>query len=233
MADDGALSKLKEQYVDDILTIVPLSQAFFIILMVVVSDQIRLGKANSTLVALTDLGLKSTLGPEAGRFWGAGVLTICIAFGLALLNTFVLRKMLARSLRLARVGASLVTWQAAAVQRVVGLNDDQKKVIHGSLKPEIDERLKKFKGKRIATELVASVVSLMIYSNVYIVIKAWKSDHSLAWEASSVCFFFVSLIVCILMHRESLRYAISKILPLKVYAGVLTGELVFFEEISN
>jgi hypothetical protein len=233
MSDDGQLGKLKEQYVDDIINIVPLSQAVFIVLMVLTSDYLISGSASSVLQAFSQFGLKSSLGPENGRFWSVSVLPICIAFAAALLNTVILQKLLSRSLRVAKIGESLNVWQRQAVTRVQGLSDDKKQIIYNSIKPEIEVRLKKFKGKRIAVELFASLLATVMYSGVLIVILSYQKGFQLEWKFYDGLFLLLGSILCVALHRSSVRYAIAKILPLKVYAGVLTGELVFFEEICG
>lgn len=232
MAEESQLGKLKEQYVDDVLTIVPLSQACFIVLMVAVSDLIFSEKSLSAAAALASVGIKSSIGVE-GSFWDAKILLVSIALGLAFLNAYVLRTLLAKSLHSSGVGALLPVWQSAAARRIVGLTDDKKLVIHGSLKTEIESRLKKFKGKRIATEITASLLAVIIYANVLLLLLAWSRGGIVVFEWKNAVLVFIPLVTCILLHRSSVRYAISKILPLKVYAGVLTGELVFFEEVSG
>lgn len=233
MADDGKLDKLKEQYVDEVLAIVPLSQGFFIVLMVLVADRILQGKSWSVLEALSSFGLKNSLGPDDGRFWDVGVLSICLSFALALFNSFLLRGMLERSLRAAKLGTALVRWQQAAAARVSGLTDAQKNVIQSSFKAEIDARLRKYKAKRISIEMVASLAAMTIYANVLLVFIARKNSFELRWDLLNASFLLGSVLVCFFLHRASIRYAIAKILPLKVYVGVLTGELIFFEELSR
>lgn len=233
MTEDGQLAKIKDQYVDEILTIVPLSQACFIVLMVLVADQLVTGKAFSVLDCLAMLGLKTSLGPESGRFWQAGMLSICVAFVLALLNTFFLRTLLARSLRLARVNDYMATWQVAATSRVSGLTSDQRAVIHSSLKPEIETRLRRFRGKRVATEVLASIACVAAWGNVLVAALAYEQEAAARWAGLEFLFLAGLVLSAVLLHRASLQYAIAKILPLKVYAGVLTGELIFFEEISS
>lgn len=233
MAEDGKLDKLKEQYIDEIFAIVPLSQAVFIVLMVLVSDRVVEGKSWSVLEALSSYGLKTSLGPDDGIFWSVGLLSICIAFGLALFNAFLLRATLARSLQKARLGASLVKWQRSAVTRTAALTDAQRAAIQTSFKTEIDSRLKKYKAKRISTEMVASLASVVTYANALIVLIAYRKGYSLRISWWDAAFLIVTIVVCVLLHRSSLRYAIAKILPLKVYVGVLTGELIFFEELTG
>lgn len=213
MADDGKLDKLKEQYIDEILSIVPLSQAVFIVLMVLVADQILEGKSASVLSALNSFGLKKSLGPDDGRFWAIGILPICISFALALFNTYLLRNILERSLRLANLGRSLVNWQQAAAARVSGLTDAQKSVIQGSFKTEIEARLRKYKAKRISIELVASLFAVSLYANVLLIYIAQKDGRILCWDYLSAAFLLGSFSVCFFLHRASVRYAISKILP--------------------
>lgn len=233
MADSEPLVKLKEQYVDEILSIVPLSQAFFIILMVIVSDAIHSGNFSTALDILSVIGLKSSLGVDDGKFWQSGYSFLCAAFVLALLNIYVLRKLLSRSLRLSKVSSSLIQWQGLAATRVAGLSAEQRSVIHLSLKLEVEHRLRKFKGKRIATELLSSIFFAVTYSNIFLVIISFKQDFLIVWDWRGFAFATFFLIICIFQHRESVRYAIAKVLPLKVYASALTGELVFFEEISG
>ena len=233
MADDGKLDKLKEQYVDEILAIVPLSQAFFIVLMVLVADRIWDGKSWSVLEALGALGLKSGLGPDDGQFWKVGILSICISFALALFNTYLLRDMLERSLRRAKLGSALVRWQQAASVRIAGLSEAQRNTIQISFKNEIDARFRKYKAKRISIEVVASLAAMTVYANILIIFVAHKKSQALQWDLWNAMFLFGSVVICFILHRASIRYAISKLLPLKVYVGVLTGELIFFEELSR
>jgi hypothetical protein len=233
MADEGQIGKLKEQYVDDIITIVPLSQACFIVIMVLTYDQIASGSAITVLQALGNFGLKSSLGPDGGRFWSISVLPICAAFLLALVNTYIFQKHLSRSLKIAKINQFLVRWQNSALQKVRGLSDDRKQVIHGSIKPEIETRLRKFKAKRIAVELLMSLMAVGLYANIFIIFLSYEKDFSIELKMNDFVFLLLGIIASLFLHKESISYAIAKVLPLKVYAGVLTGELVFFEEISG
>jgi len=233
MADEGQLGKLKEQYVDDIITVVPLSQACFIVVMVLTYDQLASGAAKTLLQALGNFGLKSSLGPDGGRFWSISILPICGAFLLALLNTYVFQRRLSNSLRVAKISQYLVRWQATALQKVQGLSADRRQVIHSSIKPEIETRLRKFKAKRIAVELLMSLMAVAFYSNVFIVFLSYEKNYSVEFKLYDFLFILIGVVVSLFLHKDSVSYAIAKVLPLKVYAGVLTGELVFFEEISG
>lgn len=218
---------------DEILAIVPLSQAFFILLMVLVADRILDGKTWSVIQALNSFGLKSSLGPDDGRFWSVGFLPICISFGLALFNIFLLRSAVSRSMKKANLSASLTSWQSAAVQRTAGLSDPQKETIQASFKAEIDARLRRYKAKRISTEITASLASMTAYANILLIFFAHRRGVPLTWAWLDFFLLSISALVCLSLHRSSIRYAISRILPLKVYVGVLTGELVFFEELTD
>jgi hypothetical protein len=233
MAEDGKLEKLKEQYIDEILGIVPLSQAVFIVLMSLVSDRLLAGTSPSALSAIGSLGLKSSLGPDGGRFWEVGVLSIVCSFTLALLNIFILRWTLDFSLRQARLGPALVSWQSAAATRVDSLTEVQKNAIQVSFKNEIELRLKKYKAKRISTELISSIASVSFYATLLLIFSSHQNGVSLTWSFLETLFLVAAIFLSLILHRSSVRYAIAKVLPLKVYLGVITGELIFFEALTS
>lgn len=233
MAEDGKLDKLKEQYVDEVMAIIPLAQAVFIILMSISSDRIMAGKSLSVLDALGSFGLKSALGPDDGYFWEVSLLSICLSFALALLNTFFIRYTLENSVRKANLEVALLDWQREASLRTISLTDSQKMAIQTSFKGEIEIRVRKYKAKRISCELIVAVGCLMIYSTALLVFQAWKNGGALQWSWRDALFLIGAFWIGFLLHRAAIRYAISKILPLKIYVGVITGEMVFFEQISS
>lgn len=233
MAEEGKLEKLKEQYIDEILGIVPLSQAVFIVLMSLVSDRLLSGTSPSVLSAMGLLGLKSSLGPDGGRFWEVGLLSIVCSFTLALLNIFILRWTLDFSLRQARLGPALISWQSAAATRVASLSEMQKNAIQISFKNEIELRLKKYKAKRISTELISSMAGVSFYATILLVYSSRRNGVSLTWSLVETIFLCGAIFLSLILHRSSVRYAIAKVLPLKVYLGVITGELVFFETLTS
>jgi len=233
MADDGKLDKLKEQYVDEIISIIPLAQAVFIVLMAISSDRLWEGKSTSVIAALSSFGLKSALGPDDGHFWEVSLFAVCLSFILALANLALIRLAVERSVRSANLGATLIEWQHEATLRTTTLTDAQKSAIQTSFKSEIEIRLKRYKAKRAACEFTFSVTCLSIYLTLLLILHAWKNDNSLQWSWAEAAFIAGSIWISWLLHRSSIRYAIAKILPLKIYAGVLSGEMVFFEEFTG
>jgi hypothetical protein len=149
------------------------------------------------------------------------------------MNTFFLRYAVENSVRRANLGAALLLWQRDAALRIVSLSDAQKLAIQTSFKAEIEVRVKKYKARRISCELIVAMGCLMIYSTILLIFLNWKGGGQLRWSWQDACFLVGALWIGLILHRSSIRYAISKILPLKIYAGVLTGEMVFFEEISG
>ncbi|PJJ21555.1 hypothetical protein CLU90_4846 [Janthinobacterium sp. 67] len=233
MSEEGKIEKLKEQYIDEILGIVPLSQAVFIVLMSLISDRLLSGASPNFLSAIANIDLKSSLGLDAGRFWEVGLLSIVISFALALLNILILRRALDFSLRQAGLGPVLISWQSAAASRVSTLSEIQKNAIQNSFKNEIDLRLRKYKAKRISTELISSIASVSFYSTLFLVYCSYKNADSLIWSFTETLFLCGTILLSLLLHRSSVRYAIAKVLPLKIYLCVITGELVFFETITS
>lgn len=233
MAEDGKLDKLKEQYVDEVLAIVPMAQAVFIVLMAISFDRIVTGKAFSVIDAFGSFGLKSALGPDEGHFWEVSLLSIFLSFALALLNTFFLNFAVEWSIGKAHLRDALLEWQHVASSRVVLLTDPEKAAIQTSLSKEIQIRVRKYKAKRISCELVVAVGCLMIYLTAILVLQTWASGGKLQWSWRDATFLAGALWIGLLLHRAAIKYAISKILPLKIYVGVITGELAFFEEISS
>jgi len=233
MADGIKLDKVKEQYVDAVVSIVPFAQALFIVLMVVVVDQFSEKASNSLIHALSNVGLKSSLGPGAGRFWDVGFTGIAISFLLALVNIFILRWALEYSIQKANLGGAIATWQSSAVHSLQSLNDAQKAAIRDSFRLEIDLRLKRYRTRRIATEVVASLTAVGLYSTLFLWWLSFRNGFSLELAWADAIFISISLLSSVILHGGSLRYAIKKILPLKVYLAVLTGEIMFFEELTN
>jgi hypothetical protein len=233
MADGLKLDKVKEQYVDAVVSILPFAQALFIVLIVMVSDQFSEKGANSLLHALSNVGFKSALGPGAGRFWDVGFTGIAISFLLALVNLYIIRFALEYSIQKADLSRAINTWQSSAARSLQSLNDAQKGAIKDSFRLEIDLRLKRYRTRRIAAEVVASLTAVGVYATFFLVWQGFRSGFSLEFSWPDAIFIATSLFSSFILHRGSLRYAIKKILPLKVYLAVLTGEIVFFEDLTS
>lgn len=233
MADGLKLDKVKEQYVDAVVSIVPFAQALFIVLMVMVADQFSERGSTSLLHALSNIGFKSALGPGVGRFWEVGFIGIAVSFLLALVNIFILRSALEYSIQTAGLNQAISTWQVSAARSLLSLNDAQKTAIKDSFRLEIDLRLKRYRTRRIAAEVVASLTAVGVYATLLLGWLAFRSGFSLAYSWPDAIFIVTALISSFILHRGSLQYAIKKILPLKVYLAVLTGEIVFFEELTS
>lgn len=229
---DGALDKIKEQYLETIVHAMPVSQAAFLILMSVVFGRMMQNVGVSPIDALSGVSLAKIFDKDDGFFWTAPILAIIGSLFLSICNTSMINFGLRRSFFKSKVGAKLNGWKLRAQLAVAGLTAEQVSALQLSLRNELEKRQKKLKIKRLTVEIVFSIVFCMLYGSIFTVA---RNLNALAAIKVAYVDLFVLLFmagVCFFLHRGSVRYAISKVIPLQVFIGAAIGDLVFIDGID-
>lgn len=225
---DNTVEKIKEQCLELILHVMPLSQVAFVFVMAVILNRIGSAGAVSPILALNHLGLSSLFGLEDGLFWKVDVLVLGASFFLALFNTAVIKRGLRRSFGSSGLSTQLGKWVAAASAVVSELANDERVAIQKSVATELEKRIKKYHAKRLLAESMCSIASCIIFASLYFVVLHYRNLSVLEWSLPDAGVFTLSLFAWILLHRNSVQYAISKVIPLQVYLSASTGEIAFF-----
>lgn len=229
---DKSIEKIKEQCLEVILNVMPLSQLGFIFVMGVVLDRLEEKKATSPIGTLKTLGLEDLFSVKGGLFWSVGVLILGAAFFLALFNTYVIKHGLRYSFSRSKISEKLSAWTQAASAAVKDLSAEEKTSIQKSVAAELEKRIKKYHAKRMLAESMCSIVSCIVSGSLYLIVASYPDFGRLTWSALDLSVLCASLLAWIGLHRNSVRYAISKVIPLQVYLSAATGEIAFFIDID-
>ncbi|HDR9511959.1 TPA: hypothetical protein QDC03_007197 [Burkholderia cepacia] len=225
---DGALDKIKEQCLELVLNIIPMSQLGFVFVTAVVAQRLKDGHGKSTFDALGGLGLKNMFGLSDGMFWSVNVLAIGACFFLALVNAYFLKKILRRSFDSSRISTKLDHWLKAALEAVKGLDKDDRAPIRESIKGELERRLKKYQAKRLLSEVLFSICVFLGYTSIYVFVLCGCDFSKITVSWAEIVVGVLSALCCFLSHRNSVSYALAKVVPLQVYLSAATGEISFF-----
>ncbi len=225
---DTPIDKFKEQCLELVLSIIPVSQIGFVFVTAVVGQRLNDGLGDSAFGALGGLGLKNMFGLSDGMFWSVNVLAIGLCFFIALVNVYFIKKILRRSLDSSRISEKLDHWIQAASNAVAGLDKEDRSPIRDSIKGELDRRLKKYQAKRLLSEILFSVCAFLVYTSAYVLFLSdfEISKVSVGWAETIVG--LLSAFFCFLAHQNSVSYALGKVIPLQVYLSAATGEIAFF-----
>lgn len=232
MMADNSIDKIKEQCLELILNVMPVSQLAFVFVIAVIFDRLKSNKGTSTINSLRNLGLESFFGVNSGLFWNVGILVLGAAFFLALINTFFLKRSLRYSFACSNVSNKLSGWATAAREAVTALPLEDKLTIHKSVGLELEKRLKKYQAKRMLAESMFSIVSCILFGSLYLVIITLPAWSVLKLSFPDLAVVLLSLAAWLGIHRNSVQYAISKVIPLQVYLSATTGEIAFFIDID-
>lgn len=229
---DKSIDKIKEQCLELILNVMPVSQLAFVFVIAVIFDRLASNKGASPINSLQNLSLESFFGVNSGLFWNVGILVLGAAFFLALFNTFLLKRGLRHSFASSNVSNKLSSWATAACEAVKALSSEDKLTIHKSVGLELEKRLKKYQGKRMLAESMFSVMSCILFGSLYLVIITLPTWSALQLSLPDLAVAILSLAAWVGLHRNSVQYAISKVIPLQVYLSATTGEIAFFIDID-
>lgn len=231
MADDSGLDKLKEKYLDEIVSVLPLSQVFFIVLMAVVAEQLIKGTAKSVFTALQGVGLKETLGPE-GKLWDISVVILALSAFAAIINVSIRRFLNARSIKSPGIYVAIQKWQRQAATLSVTMSEVERSAALDSLKAEVELRLKRYRTHKLTADLCFSLLMVQVFSLVLIFGLILENGGSAVFDRVDAFSFLLVSIFSVVTHRAAIKYALTQVFPLKVFVSVLNAELVFIEGIS-
>lgn len=219
---------MTDQYLELILNVMPLSQLLFVFVGAVVFDQIENNNAISVVSSMNALGLKSFFSIEEGLFWNVNVVLLGATFFLAILNTSLIKRGLKWSFTKSKVSEKLLEWSKAASSTIKELSHEERAAMQKSISIELDKRMKKYQGKRILAESMCSIVSCIIFGSLYLAYVYRQDFSNIGLSTSDIGVCFLSLFAWFLLHRHSVQYAVSKVIPLQVYLTTVTGEIAFF-----
>ncbi|WP_176317522.1 hypothetical protein [Burkholderia vietnamiensis] len=225
---ETTLDKVKEQCLELVMNIIPMSQIGFVFVTAVVVQRMSEHHGRSTFDALANIGIKNMFGPDSGMFWTVDIIKIGACFFLALLNTRVIKAALRHSFKSSRISGKIEHWIAAATGAIKDLDKEERAPLRESITAELDKRLRRYHAKRLLCEALFSIPAVIVYTSFYLAILGDfdASKLEISWVESIVG--VISAILCFLSHRESVRYALAKIIPLQVYLTATTGQVAFF-----
>jgi len=225
---DNTLDKVKEQCLELVLNIIPMSQVGFVFVTAVVAKRMSEQHARSAFDALANLGIKNMFGPDSGMFWTVDILNIGACFFLALLNARLIKAALRHSFKSSRISSKLEHWIGAATGAITDLDKDERAPLRESIATELEKRLKRYYAKRLLCEVLFSIPAILLYTSLYLVVlcRFRVVGLNISWIECIVG--VVSAMLCFLSHRDSVRYALAKIVPLQVYLTATTGQVAFF-----
>lgn len=224
--------KLKEQCFEAILSVVPTGQIMFVLIMAIVLYRIDYDLTASPVLALKGIGIKDLIGFDKGKFWMIGALYIISSFFLALLNDLIFRIGLRRSYGKSNVASKIDDWMNRSIDALKGADKDLRTSIHDSISKELENRIGKYRSKRLVCEILTSLGFVIIYASIYICIRNVGKLSNISLSIVNLLIVIFCLLVGWGYHRASIRYAIRKIIPLQVYLSAATGELAFFIDVD-
>ncbi|WP_079217400.1 hypothetical protein [Herbaspirillum robiniae] len=227
-----SLAKVKEQCFELILSVMPLSQIIFVLLMAVILQKLSLASSSSVADVLTHTSLKEIFDINDGLLWTTGVFTLSIAAILAIVNAWLFKVSIRRSFHLSGVIEKLDGWFQNAADSVKGLSEDSLHPIQESVILELEQRLKKYHAKRLFCELAFSMCACVTFGSAFLLIDGLRRGYQIGISSFDFLVLLLALFIGWILHRESIRYAVSKVVPLQMYATALNGKLFFFIDID-
>ncbi|CAJ91164.1 conserved hypothetical protein [Cupriavidus necator H16] len=148
-------------------------------------------------------------------------------FFLALINTYILKLALRKSFESSRISEQLLRWISVAAKSMEGLDKDDRGPIRDSISTELTRRLKKYHSKRMLSESLFSISAVIVYASIYLIFINHSNLSKIEFSYLELIVGSVSTLLCFFCHRNSIRYALSRVVPLQVCLTAMTGELAF------
>lgn len=229
---DAAIDKLRDQYVEVILHAMPISQMFFLMVMAIVFNGLLDGSENSVMGVVSGISIKKSFNFDEGVIWLVPLKCILGAFFISILNTFFINRMLKRSFSVSDIAARLPSWHYNATRALDGLSIEQRLPIQVSLREELGRRIKKFNTKRLLYEIIFSIAVCVISGSLFLLYLNFDNLSLVEFSFSDSLFCIFCLIVSFLLNRDSINYAISKVVSIQVALSAATGELIFIDGVA-
>lgn len=229
---DFSLDKVKEQCFELVLSVMPLSQIIFVVLMMVVFQQISLPSSSSVVDVFIHTNLKEIFDLSEGLVWQSTVITMALALFLALFNTWLLKYGLRKSFNASGLSNRLDSWFQSAADSVNGLSSNNLEPIQASVSEELEKRIKKYRAKRLFCELALSMFACIAYGSIFLASDALRNGYQFGISLLDISISFITLLVGLVLHRGSIHYAVAKVIPLQMYISALNGKLVFFIDVD-
>lgn len=229
---DNALEKIKEQYLETITHVVPLTQAIFLVVMTVMFDQLHSVRGKPPTVILAEVSLGKIFDKDSGYLWNASLLMVIVAFVCSLLNVTMLNFAVRQSFIKSKVGAQLGTWKTQAQAALSTVTPLHLPAMQTSLQNELEKRQKKYKSIRLFADLIFSLGFSIIYGALFAFFSDVKASVQMTVSYCDVLILLLALLMAFGLHRFAIKYAISKLIPIQVFLSASTGNLVFIEGIN-
>ena len=127
--------KFKDEFLELILNVVPLSQIGFVFIMAVIIDFLGAGLSSSPLSTFDQIGIAKLISVDNGIFWNVDLKIIGSAFFFALINTIFIRYSLKRSFSIPELSTRLSGWLKAATHTVGSLTVEERRRISSNSCP--------------------------------------------------------------------------------------------------
>jgi len=223
---DSTLDKMKGQCLELLLEIFPAEHILAAILFALVFNQLAHNLSLSVYDALLHLNFDNSVGLKSGKFWGVPLAIFGAAFLAVAINVFLIGRGLRFSFRRSGIDAKIVEWVQKANTAIKSLEQDERAAVHRSIEKELNKRLKRYRAKRMLSEVALSILGLVLWGSILLL---WTSKGQLEISRPDCLVTLGAGVVGFLLHRESIRYAISSLIPLQIYACAASGEIAFFE----
>ncbi|WP_247420943.1 hypothetical protein [Ralstonia pseudosolanacearum] len=223
---DSTLDKMKGQCLELLLEIFPAEHILATMVFALVFNQLAHDLSLSVYDALLHLNFDNSVGLKSGKFWGVPLAIFGVAFLAVAINVFIMGVGLRFSFRRSGVDAKIVEWMRKANSAIKSLEQGGREAVHSSIEKEFNKRLKRYRAKRMLSEVALSILGLVLWGSILLL---WTSKGQLEISRPDCLIALGAGVGGFLLHRESIRYAISSLIPLQIYACAASGEIAFFE----
>lgn len=223
---DSALDKMRDQCLELVLEILPVSQVIFLILACAVSKQLDTGSGRSVSDALSHVSLKNLFSLDVGILWDLDLKSLMLIFVVVFVNAWIFKASIRKSFARIKIEQALSGWMGAAVSALAHYSTEEKGAVSKSIGAELSRRMRRYASLRLVFELIFSLVVLVIYGSVLLVLDEGVGELTISGYDCAV--FMVAFVLSVAVHIVSIRYAIEKIVPLQVYLSAASGEISFF-----
>ncbi|MCZ8396215.1 hypothetical protein [Achromobacter ruhlandii] len=223
------VEKIQEQCLESVLGVLPARQLPFILLTTAIFGLILDGTAMTVIDAFEKLSFEQIFSLDKGLIWRVPVAVWLVATVLGILNSILVQRLIRFSLKSLKLQDLFSGWQETALGVTAHLNADQRAAVSSSLKDELSGRTKTYQTLRFYMELTFSVCAMIVYGAVLVIWQAKSLGVGLKPSWIDIGTFVMVGFVCWRLHVASISFAISSLLPLRVYQCSATGEILFFE----
>lgn len=229
MAGAIDFDKVKEKYLEAICTVLPQSQVAFVVAMSISLDYFRSGGVGGAVSVINSMSLKSLFWIDSGKLWAVSISALFFSVILAFLNKLIIRKNVAffysKALRKDYID-KLMNIAKSAVKEID--SEGRKNAIAESVKEELASRLNFLKSMRLISDLLLSGLAYVLYCSIFLAFS--KSSY---FSLSDMGLSVFLMILWLLGNYSAIYYATSKVIPLQIIRGAVTGEVIFLVNMKD